>query len=353
MEGHCSMKFQVRHHLLLLVFTVFILFTCMPFKHDNKIILGPEKHNSRRCLTEVTYRQNKKGDLLFAHLVGRLGNQLWIYSSLIGMAKKTNRIPIACVNNNISKVFANFSIPIYTFHECKKKFNFSSKNVIKIKEKRNFYYDVEMIGQLLASNSRPALISGFFQNFGYFIEYSTDIRAELLIRKRYRERAQVYLQKVFKFATTEHNSADVCGLQNKINKNCPVFVSIHVRRGDVLKIPYNIVPDSVYFQKAMDYFRNKFETKTIFVVISNDFSWSKLNIKGEDVYFTGEDGMKSREDDFAIAVACNHTIMSMGSFGWWIGFLTGGDVIYKKHWIKDIPFYHPEQHFPSYYKPLM
>jgi galactoside 2-L-fucosyltransferase 1/2 len=44
------------------------------------------------------------------------------------------------------------------------------------------------------------------------------------------------------------------------------------------------------------------------------------------VHSTGRSGW----EDMAILSKCNHTIMTVGTFGWWAGFLAGGITVYFK-----------------------
>lgn len=37
---------------------------------------------------------------------------------------------------------------------------------------------------------------------------------------------------------------------------------------------------------------------------------------------------KPPELDMAVLASCNHSIITLGSFGFWTGFLTGGEVVY-------------------------
>ena len=36
----------------------------------------------------------------------------------------------------------------------------------------------------------------------------------------------------------------------------------------------------------------------------------------------------------ATLALCNHTIATVGSFSWWIGYLAGGEVLYYNDWPK-------------------
>ncbi|KAG9470322.1 hypothetical protein GDO78_018170 [Eleutherodactylus coqui] len=111
------------------------------------------------------------------------------------------------------------------------------------------------------------------------------------------------------------------------------FVVVHIRRGDYLTIMPNVwkgvVADKQYLQTAMNYFQDKYQNP-LFIVTSNGMDWCKENINTElgDVYFS-EDGKESSPiHDFALLAHCNHTIMTIGTFGYWTGYLARGKTIY-------------------------
>ncbi|XP_073512106.1 galactoside alpha-(1,2)-fucosyltransferase 2-like [Phyllobates terribilis] len=112
-----------------------------------------------------------------------------------------------------------------------------------------------------------------------------------------------------------------------------IFVGIHVRRGDYLTIMPNVwkgvVADKQYLQTAMDYFRKKYQNP-LFIVASNGMDWCKENINTTlgDVHFSGDGEESSPIHDFALLVHCNHTIMTIGTFGYWAGYLSRGETIY-------------------------
>ncbi|EJD76426.1 hypothetical protein LOAG_16607 [Loa loa] len=118
-----------------------------------------------------------------------------------------------------------------------------------------------------------------------------------------------------------------------------IYVGIHIRRGmDVTMNSRNIKYGHTaitkdYVISAMNYFRLKFE-KIIFVISSDNEHWVKTNInhtrKGE-IYIVSSG---YREVDMATLVRCNHTIMSTGTFSWWIAYLTNGTTIYYNNWPK-------------------
>jgi galactoside 2-L-fucosyltransferase 1/2 len=78
----------------------------------------------------------------------------------------------------------------------------------------------------------------------------------------------------------------------------------------------------------MGYFKKKY-TNVLFVVGSNDIDWSKKSLASErNVYYSIGN---SPAEDIALLSLANHTIMSVGTFGWWIGWMARGTSIYYKH----------------------
>ena len=84
------------------------------------------------------------------------------------------------------------------------------------------------------------------------------------------------------------------------------------------------VPGRIYLRKAMNFYRMKYQA-VHFVVASDDVNWCQRKLSSPDVTFTNQSDYRM---DFAILSSCNHTIMTVGTYGWWVGWLAGGDVIY-------------------------
>ena len=60
--------------------------------------------------------------------------------------------------------------------------------------------------------------------------------------------------------------------------------------------------------------------------------------------------------DMAILADCNHSIMSIGSFGWWSAWMAGGEVIYFEEECKNGTYrcnnLVSEDHFPPKWKTI-
>ncbi|XP_040204122.1 galactoside alpha-(1,2)-fucosyltransferase 2-like [Rana temporaria] len=130
----------------------------------------------------------------------------------------------------------------------------------------------------------------------------------------------------------------------KGNRTNVTFIGVHVRRGDYIWVMAHerkgVVGDKNYVQKAMDYFRNKYDNP-LFVVTSDGMDWCKENINTSlgDVNFAGDGKIGSPTRDFALLVHCNHTIMTIGTFGYWAAYLVGGETIYLTNFtLPDSPY---------------
>ncbi|WAR31902.1 FUT1-like protein [Mya arenaria] len=116
--------------------------------------------------------------------------------------------------------------------------------------------------------------------------------------------------------------------QNAVN------VCVHVRRGDMLQEVAikrgNLPTDPAYLKRSMDFFRNRFNNRTVnFVIISDDIKWCKISTSGPDVFYSP---FQTDVLDFALMVCCDHVIVTMGTFGWWGAWLSGGITVYYSAW---------------------
>ena len=88
--------------------------------------------------------------------------------------------------------------------------------------------------------------------------------------------------------------------------------------------------DAKFLESAMSYYAAKYSSYTIiFVVCSDDMQWSRQHVSMDmaPVVFSIFDDL---EQDLSLLSETNHTIMTVGTYGWWAAWLTGGDVVYYK-----------------------
>lgn len=237
---------------------------------------------------------------------GRLGNNMWQYSALYGLANLTNRAAI------LSTDFRNLE-NAFNLWMSRNKHQMSTASFY-LYEQRDLEmpYDVEQTRQALMRINDDIMLRGYFQHYRYFAHVANEIRKQFTFRYRIKRQVSAIFQRY------------------RLTADDVVKVGIHVRRGDSL-VPHSVnngfgPPDLAYFKNAMDYFRKKY-TRVRFVVCSDDLKWSRRHLTAADVTIVPN---HAPEVDMAILTSCDHVIISNGTFSWWVGWLcTGITVRYK------------------------
>ena len=253
----------------------------------------------------------KQGTLITADCRHRrFGNAMFNYAALLGMAKKINRTAVLPYDLSIRKLF---KCPMLNGGF---EFNFGSYSV---------FYDGGRSGTYNPNmpnvKDQNIKLIGFFQSWKYFTNVEDELRHKhFVLHPEISSQADKHMQD----AVIRHSSP----VKNRI------IVGVHVRRGDMLYAHLHeagFVPAThQYFQKAMDYFRDRFKNVWFFICTDSP-EWVKLNIYGEDILMC--DG-RSASVDFAILSKCNHSIISVGSFGWWAAWIANGITVYYDDWPK-------------------
>ncbi|MEK6927744.1 MAG: alpha-1,2-fucosyltransferase [Nanoarchaeota archaeon] len=95
-------------------------------------------------------------------------------------------------------------------------------------------------------------------------------------------------------------------------------VSIHVRRGDLVRLKQFRPLDLLYYQKAIDLIKSKVKNP-LFYVFSDELSWCKENLNlGVKLNFI--EGYKSYQD-LEIMRSCKNNILANSALSWWAGYL--------------------------------
>eukprot|EP01083_Nonionella_stella_P267931 905415_1 len=246
----------------------------------------------------------------------RLGNQLFEFASGFGLAKKHNKI--LCVGRNMLGGIFVGPFP----SSCPTDVRFTS----------------------LPDTEGPAGVSwadfpvghghfrikGFVQRYVHFWRHKDELMKLFTFRTEVAQKAKAYL-------------ATVSGAGARTT------VGIHIRLGDMpVKGAWLRHPPDSYFLNAMAHFRRRSKRPVVFVVTSENPAWCRRQkpFQSDDVHIVT--AKNSAATDFAILSHCDHLIRSRGTFGWWAGLLTGGEVVYyDEEW--DVK---PSRHaFPEFYPP--
>jgi hypothetical protein len=211
---------------------------------------------------------------------GRLGNQMFQYAAIVGIAKKNGY---------------DYCFPLQNT-QLPKWFKITAKNGMHQCQRAH----LEKFGFEPAVFQLPDNIdySGYFQSEKYFQHCPDFIKNEFTFKDEIREKIDQW------FGDKE-------------------YISVHVRRGDYLTIQ-NIHPVQPieWYQKAMEAFPNK-----KFLFFSDDLEWCRHTFPANEFSCFSNEG----EDMYAMS-KCNGHIITNSSFSWWAAWLSGKQTIAPKTW---------------------
>ncbi|XP_066484421.1 galactoside alpha-(1,2)-fucosyltransferase 2-like [Tiliqua scincoides] len=286
------------------------------FKHTSNCSLGEHHsapdmaHNLQNTPAPFTDRA-----IWTVNTIGRLGNQMGQYATLYALAK-LNRHQ-AYIHLSMHQSLASiFRITLPVIH---------SEVIGKICW-RNFNLHDWMSEDYHHIQGKYVQLTSYPCSYTFYHHIRQEIFQEFTFHDHITEEANQYLLNLH----GQHQDV--------------TYVGVHVWKGDYVRMMFKkwkgVVADRGYLEKAMNYFRQKYSS-AVFVVISNGMQWCKENIDASsgDVYFAVDGRESSPGRDFALLAHCNHTIMMIGTFGIWAGYLVGGETVYLANYtLPNSPF---------------
>lgn len=316
-------------------------------------------------LSQETYGYESKEDMLTKYNISestyriyqplnpatRLGNHMFQYASLYGIARETGRQPVIPPTSRIPELFPNITAIVTSptkWDSC-----------VHVSEKSFAKFDGNICDEITATNSNVCLV-GYLQSWKYFHKYENGLRQEFQINNQYIDIANAFLWSIKNNISDKYKEKDnklyYNSYRNSFNKadiHTITWVGVQVRRGDMIspraiEMGYRL-PDLAYIEKAMTYFRQKYQYVQ-FIVCSDSIEWSKILLgHHQDVTFSGH---TMGQTDLAILSVCNHSITTVGTYGWWAGWLAGGEVLYYDNPIEGnlAKEFNPSDYFPPHWK---
>ena len=302
---------------------LFILVECISVVFLLEIIAYYDNSNCPPVFSQPPYSEDKTLITMEVRVTRRLGNLMFNYAALLGIASRNHMdrvLPSSFNPKNIFHISGMFAEDIDSVMGIHRTY--------EERHRRACAYDPGT-ENLVHFHTR---LLGYYQSWLYFQNVSEQLRREFTFRKEVLDIAEQFHDSIH---IQEWNCRELGSKWQKYIK-----VGIHVRRGDFLltksqKFGYTVA-DPGYFTRAMTYFTKR-HGRVQFVVCSDDIPWAKENIvlpKNSDSKVAFSRGHADFED-LAILALCDHTIMSVGSFGWWAGWLAGGTTLYYKDWPKE------------------
>lgn len=244
--------------------------------------------------------------------LGRLGNQMFQYASLRGIAENCGFnycFPFHedAVNDGIGNMLRT------ELFDCFEMSSVTSLNLQTIDSGRPVVYEGTFQFNEKLFNECPDWVSlyGFFQTEKYFQNVEDLIRKDFTFKKEILDPCQEMMGVFYA------NSVD------------PTVVSLHIRRTDYLTNSCNHTPLELdYYEKALSEFSNDASV----IIFSDDPQWCK-----EQELFSGERFLISENTsgyiDLCLMSLCTDFIIANSTFSWWGAWLANkGKVIAPSQW---------------------
>jgi len=235
---------------------------------------------------------------------GRLGNQMFQYASLVGMAKSRGIEYGIPYSNSATEILVNANTGPEKLELPRAFCGLDAKNV-KRDGSQSLYYDraCEYNADLVRDLPDNIDILGYFQSEKYFKHCEKEIREQYEFRKHIKDSSETKL--------------NTLALHHKP-------VSVHIRRSDYLNYQgIHDFPGKEYYTEAMTKFKD-----CSFLFFSDDIEWCKQEFP-EHYYSNGVDQI----EDLCMMSMCHGHIIANSSFSWWGAWLSKhDDVIAPSKW---------------------
>ena len=281
--------------------------------------------------------------MVITKLTGGLGNQLFQYASSRALALYQNTELILDISSFYQEELPELEVPRafeishfrgivektitqkdYETNEQYKKFTSSviekllPRHKRKIYKEPHFHYDKNFF-----QSRKDVLLKGVWQSEKYFSKYQSELREILQLK--------------------EDTIINVKSKGEELHKENSV--SIHVRRGDYLRLPiileWHGVLDVEHYNNAIELLQSKANKPLKLYYFSDDPQWVEENLctiwPGEVI---SKNSQNTGLEDFFLMSQCKHNIIANSSFSWWAAWLNNNPekiVIAPKKWFGNAP----------------
>ena len=248
--------------------------------------------------------------------VSGLGNIMFQYASLYGLSKTLKR---TAVIPDMLRINAYFALDAEVRNQIR-----PGVSWMQFPERKASAFDANLVAYL-AKADRDAELVGFFQSWMYFKLSQNDVRKQFTITEKIQSDVDTALRDVV-------SDMKIGPHMNGHHRH--TLVGVHIRRGDMATEHFShygyTTAGADYLEKAMAHFEHRY-SNIVYIVCSDDINWCErnMNVSTRDVYFSQGHGELV---DLGLLARCDHSIMTVGTFGWWAAFLAGGEVTYYKRY---------------------
>ena len=232
---------------------------------------------------------------------GRLGNQMFQYASLVGIAKHLNYDHCIPNHSNVDFFHQNINGTTVTVnHQLQHLFKLNHLNG-RFGIVDGYEIDVhqhEFCEELFNECPDNSTLYGHFESYKYFQNAENEVRSDYTFKDDLLEVSKKFHE------------------DNKLN----LPVCITVRRGDFIKFQDHHSPctEEYYFDciKTLGVDRQ-------YLIVSDDIEWCKKIFIGSNYSFVDieKEEIRKAHLDMCIGSLCSDFIIANSTFSWWIAFL--------------------------------
>ena len=243
-----------------------------------------------------------------AHLMGGLGNMLFIVATCFALSKKY-KLKLRFYSNET--MWRDSKRRMMQYYKIFQEFDMDCvnhrKSGITFREPY-FFYDL-----ITLDRRNHNCIYGYFQSYKYFDAYKSDFIN--MLHNPYKDEIDNFLTECLKTIVVKNESDSPPS--KKIQEL--EFVSIHVRRTDYLSLSdIHLNLGLTYYKEAISHFSKE---KSIFLIFSDDVEYIQKEPLFQNLVnkyiITNEDD----EYGFWLMSACDHNIIANSSYSWWASYI--------------------------------
>ncbi|XP_046559925.1 galactoside alpha-(1,2)-fucosyltransferase 2-like isoform X2 [Haliotis rubra] len=278
----------------------------IPTTTTTQPVLTTSRSMQAVCKNRFREEYLKKQNYLCSRPLGRFGNIMFVYASSYGIATYNNRTLIMDTGFLLKDYF-NLNVQLVDDFEC------VIRGTKGLGPRQACAFEESLMHIAKGEN---VCLGSYLQSYKYFEHVQDSIKKQFTFKKEINDKAMG----IINGAINTFHKRNVT-----VKDTRPVLVGVHVRRGDMVKHKFGFtVATPEYLGNASKYYRDKYPN-TLFIVCSNDMTWTKKHLVGDDVFYVEGNTF---DVDMAVLVSCDHSLSTVGSFSWWAGFLAGGEVVY-------------------------
>ena len=246
---------------------------------------------------------------LIVYFQQRLGNNIFQVASSLGIAYRNGLVPV--YPERSYHVFKMFNLTLNLQHSlpdsCKKykTFNYSQNNHAVMYDQHT-----EALGYISQHQKSNIRLKGYWENEKYFKNIKAEIRKQFQFTDVIKREAEKFLEEQ---------------MEVRFKHQKLVKVGVHIRLTD-RRTKWK-VNGTEYIQKAISFYQRHY-VHLLFVVCSDDIAAARKLFPQNINIIYSERFRDKPWLDLAVLTLCDHSIITVGTFGWWSAWLTGGKVVY-------------------------